>query len=1066
MIIRNGILSTVRSKGKTVLFTLLIFVLTLSLGLGLGLWSYCTLTLQSMDETYTSIAVVEYMGEQYPEEYVADEAAREALHGLGDIAQVPGVELWETSSWGMALADGYQRRGSTVPYEDQMVVAVFNLIAKQEKVWGVLPSKDLPDSYLLFLNASNTAVTVKLGNQTWENIPFLDVSSGKVDTEHLPDAYCTMGSRVMLVDETKGMNQDISYLFTQGNYFSYNAETEELSGLYTATTGYIGIVGESLYSYEGKSGVAIQIDPVDSGFSPEKNGRYLLHGELFDSGSSNRAMAITDFYEGCEESPWVKFESYDDPVLHEGIFAEYAEKYRMGNNYIRVDASDDIGALEPFQQGTLYLLDGRFPTPGELDVCVVGNDIAEELDLKVGDSLPLSMMQATEQDPFALEETGETQNWTVVGIANQTEGYEGRVWVSRGQKFPQTALFGYQLGRAVLDNDLAAEAVDQMQSLVPDGVRITLFDQGYSAAAQPLQAMASTAQGVTFASLVGVVAVLFLFAFLFVGRQQQAVDVMTSLGTPKGKIRLWLLSGATLVCGVAVLSGVVISAVSMQLMVRLVLNIAEAFYAADQRYSNGALGMTKEAEMVQQLPLWPSLVAGLVVFTVALIMCVAFVGQAQRKNTLRRGKTRVRVPKSTTSVAGQGALRFAYLSARRGGWRSLVVPMVALVLSAFLGFLMATAQGWADQRATLYENTTITGQFTSTNGRQYTGLVLANPWKIWNSGMLSDMEVNLSYHYWLEEEMPQFANNDYGEDRKEAWINDQSSMVFLNGLQVAPEFIYGEVPAITWLEGWDESFLSDPSYHDKAMESSPWPCVASERWMKEHNLSLGDEIPVNYEMLNVALPVQIVGCFSPAGGEDNLYLPLSYWCLPPWDTEDQRESVPPTGSFPGCCFTLDSAYHLEEFREYLAQEEYNQPGNNGNNRVTVVLNDHIFNQTVQALNRYITLGLILFPVLVLLMGVLGFVVSWLMVNGRRMEFAIMQGMGAPRKLVFGSFFLEQVGLCLMGSLVSGLVISVWSGQPMVWLAVAVFVLCYLAGCALAIRTVGKTNIFALLTQGD
>ena len=111
MIIRNGILSTVRSKGKTVLFTLLIFVLTLSLGLGLGLWSYCTLTLQSMEETYTSIAVVEYMGDQYPEEYVADEAAREALNQLGDIAQVPGVELWETTSWGMALTDGYQRRG-------------------------------------------------------------------------------------------------------------------------------------------------------------------------------------------------------------------------------------------------------------------------------------------------------------------------------------------------------------------------------------------------------------------------------------------------------------------------------------------------------------------------------------------------------------------------------------------------------------------------------------------------------------------------------------------------------------------------------------------------------------------------------------------------------------------------------------------------------------------------------------------------------------------------------------------------------------------------------------------
>ena len=274
MIIRNGILSTVRSKGKTVLFTLLIFVLTLSLGLGLGLWSYCTLTLQSMEETYTSIAVVEYMGDQYPEEYVADEAAREALNQLGDIDQVPGVELWETTSWGMALTDGYQRRGSTVPYENQLVVAVFNLVAKQEQVWGVLPSNDLPDNYLLFLNANNSAATVKLGSEMWENIPFLDLSTETVDTENLPDVYCTMGTRITLVDETRGVNKDISFLFEQGNYFSYNAETEELSGLYMADMGYIGIIGENLYSYEGKSGVAIQIDPGDSGFVPEKDVRY------------------------------------------------------------------------------------------------------------------------------------------------------------------------------------------------------------------------------------------------------------------------------------------------------------------------------------------------------------------------------------------------------------------------------------------------------------------------------------------------------------------------------------------------------------------------------------------------------------------------------------------------------------------------------------------------------------------------------------------------------------------------------------------------------------------------
>ena len=1062
MIIRNGILNTVRARGKTVLFTLLIFILTLSLSFGLGLWSYCAQTLQVMDETYTSIAVVEYMGEEYPEEYVADDAARQALDQLPDYSQVPGVELWETTRWGTALSDGYQRRGSTIPYEDMMVVSVFNLVPQQAMVWGPLPTNELPSTYILL---QGDRATVNLGGgKVWENIPFYDFTTQDVDMSQLPDVYCYMSKGITLVDQAQGITQDISRLLEQNQYFQYNEETGELYGNYLADVGYTGIIGKNLYSYEGKSGVLIQIDPGDSGFAPEKGKRYLVHGTLFDSGNSNRAIIVSDFYEGCEESPWTSVETYEDLVFQDSIFVDYAKKYELGNNYIRVDSSDDIEALEPFQQGILYLEDGRYPQAGEGGVCVISNDIAQSLDLSVGDSLPLSMMQATKNDPFALEETGESRTWTVVGIVNQAEGYEGRVWVSRGEEIPQAPLFGYQLGRGVLDNDLAADAVEQMEATAPDGVRITLYDQGYAAAAQPLQAMEATAQGITFASLVGVLAVLCLFAFLFVGRQQQAVDVMTCLGTPKKQIRLWLLSGATLVSGIAVLLGAVVSALSLQLLIPLALRAATAFYAADQRYSNGALGITKEVTQTQGLALWPSLVAAVVVFVVALVLCVAFVGQAQRKNTLRRGKTRVRVPKSKTSTAGKGAVRFAWLSARRGGLRSLVVPVVALVLSGFLGLLMATAQGWEEQRRSLYESTTITGQFTSTNGRQYTDLTLAYPWRLWDSGMLSDIQVSGSLHYWLPDEIPDFADNEYGIARKEGWISQQPSMVFLNGLQVAPEFIYGDVPEITWLDGWDESFLSDPE--NSGNWSETMPCVASQRWMKEHDLALGDEIVVNCENMYGDWTVQIVGSFAPAGKQDNLYFPLCYWSLPPWQADDERETYSPTGSFLSSRFTLRSAYDLEAFRDYLEQEGYNQPGGTGGNRVTVVLNDHIFTQTVQALNRYITLGQILFPVLFALMGVLGFVVSWLMVNGRRMEFAIMRGLGASKGRVFGSFFFEQMGLCLIGCALSGLALTLWSGQVMVWLAAAGFAIFYLLGCAVAVLTVGKTKIFALLTQAD
>ena len=64
MFIRNGIYSTLRAKGRTALFSLLLALLTVSLALGLGLWSYCAQTLEAMDQAYTSIALMEHMGEK------------------------------------------------------------------------------------------------------------------------------------------------------------------------------------------------------------------------------------------------------------------------------------------------------------------------------------------------------------------------------------------------------------------------------------------------------------------------------------------------------------------------------------------------------------------------------------------------------------------------------------------------------------------------------------------------------------------------------------------------------------------------------------------------------------------------------------------------------------------------------------------------------------------------------------------------------------------------------------------------------------------------------------------
>ena len=104
--------------------------------------------------------------------------------------------------------------------------------------------------------------------------------------------------------------------------------------------------------------------------------------------------------------------------------------------------------------------------------------------------------------------------------------------------------------------------------------------------------------------------------------------------------------------------------------------------------------------------------------------------------------------------------------------------------------------------------------------------------------------------------------------------------------------------------------------------------------------------------------------------------------------------------------------------------------------------------------------------LFLVVGLLGFIISWLMVSSRRMELAIMRGLGASPLRAFASFFLEQAALCLLGCIIGVLAMTVLYPGGVLWLAGAGFLACYLAGCALSVLTAGRTNLMMLLSERE
>lgn len=1128
MILRNGIRSNLRAKGRTILFSLLIFAVTVSLALGLGMWGYCGQMLQRCDESYTSIALVEYMGAEYPEEDAADDYARDAFEALDDaaISSVDGVERWERTDSTLASLDGYSRTYGDMPYENMGVLVVSVLsdpITQEQMVY--LSREELPEAFVAN-DQENGTLRIYSGEGEPEvlNCYFYDPDTGEywqrvtelvqqgdvvynsftsqvpVEPDQLPDQY-------LLMDANSG-RMTLHYSGTVDLYslpvYYYDSFSDRIYSFEDVPVGFDGLIARSVYTLEGKDSGLLSITCGDTDFAPEPGKYYLLHGTFYDSElRGGDSFEVTEFYEGCETQPWLELSGTEDPALEKGIFADYAQRYRLGNNYVRLTASADVESLEVFQQNALYLAQGRFPEAGEAGVCVLSGTTAASAGVEVGDTVNLSQLTSAEDNRFDLAETGEHGNFTVVGITNQSEDYDGCVWVSDAEGGFDGPLFGYQLGRAVLDNAKGRQAVETLQALMPDQVRVTLYDQGYSAAAQPLETLRSTALAITLASGAGALAVLVLFAFLFVGRQRETVQILSSLGTPKGKIALWLLSGSGVISGGAALLGGVAGGVLLDRVISLALSAAQGLYQTDLRYSEAAVGLSRALETSHSPLLWPALCSVLGVFLLSLLLCALFLIQARRQDRPRRGTLKVRTPKGGTSVRGRGVLRFACRNLRRGGVRSAVVPAAALVLALFLGLLGSTTQGWQRQMDSLYDDAVITGQATSLNGRYNSGLLIPGETVrlLQDTGLVQNIHISKGFHYWTLEEMPNFGEGSFSRESRDEWIASQPELIALNGLDAAPEFFYAD-PQVEWLEGWDESVLAseDNQTFFSAQQLGPglteeaecYPVLASRDYLASHGLSLGDlySVYIRFEVgnqgeLDAEVQLQIVGSFQQHSTQANLYVPLAFVTNPAdlFGPENPYEGLTTSGSittqadvadyfrsvlrYSTCRFSLTSARGLEELRDILEAQKFSQVNRPRQVRTAILLRDANFTETVESFGRYLSFGELLFPILLAMVAVLGFVISWLMIHSRRMEFAILRGLGTPKGKVFWTFFLEQGVLCLLGCLMACAVLALLgAGGVLPWLAVAGFAACYLLGSALSVWMVGRIHLMSLLSERE
>gem|GEM_PF-329361 len=1020
MIFRNSIYSIIRSWGKTIIFLLVIFALTLALSLGVSVWASVSQFLKECEDYYTTIGLVEYMGEGYPHDTAYDPVMADALAQFDatTITSDAATLSWETPHRTLGSVDGFWRTDPYMPYRMFSVLVVGNVAFNE--------------------------------------------------THHQ----------------------------------------------------YSGTVYEVPYSSRSEAGTLILIDDDFGTFEPGRI--YLVFGEVYQMRSPLRRLRVIpadvlEGFPGGQDLPRVV------DITADGIPAGYqippdsrllqvADLLRVLNNSVMISATDNLMALYPFHQQELYFVQGRPFTDEEYEngsrVAVISELMAARLGIGLGDAIDLSVAMS---DRPGLYNTYDAAldvhhiSHTVVGITNTVMDKSWYVYTPRSAGVPFTAYpVGYAVGQAVLRNDQAADFMARVEKQLPERFQISVYDQGYSTVAIPFETILTIARIVTGVCVLVQVAVLVLFGFLFVYRQRETGETMLMLGASRLQVGAHFLISAGMIALLASGSGAVAGYRLHDVILRLVSQSVGDFALVDARYSNGNLTVARTLEFAPHLP-W-SLFAwvGAAVVAFALLACAGFVISNLRQRRAGRKNVWKLHRRYRTSHLPGGGFKFAMLSVLRGGWRSLVALLLALCVVLFFGQLAGTVERYNQQLEAIYDNTTIAGYHTDIYGKQLGHQVLAayDVGNLYHSGLISNLSVSVGtpfYYLGISRTADGgdgtagqllVPTNGFAYESLQADIQAGPELTATNQLRTVPEFFHSDTIRMDFLEDYDETFLS-VSRGDPYVRT----CLITTAFMARHDIHMGDTIRVAINQVTQStedgarifrhFDLKVVGSYVKQGTADTIYAPLALffdtrliWGDSPTNVDSvegnprewsaREKDVLQSSIFHSASFELRDSHKLGEFKDYLTDYGYSQVNHVGRVREFIVIRDATFNNAVASVKQQIRYINTLYPFLYILVGIIALGTAFLMVASRKMELAIMRGLGATRAETFFGFFLEQAFLCLMGT---GAGMAFWrfmgtTPNRLHWLLLIGFLGCYLGGGAISILVMMRASALTNLLDRE
>lgn len=290
----------------------------------------------------------------------------------------------------------------------------------------------------------------------------------------------------------------------------------------------------------------------------------------------------------------------------------------------------------------------------------------------------------------------------------------------------------------------------------------------------------------------------------------------------------------------------------------------------------------------------------------------------------------------------------------------------------------------------------------------------------------------------------------------------------------APEGVSGmKKEDITWLDGVDADIL----------ETTEKVCMLDTALMEEKGLHLGDNVMLTIFYYRYALEgseifieplitdtYRIVGSMQIGEYMGNwvppeVILPLDYM-RETYHSQD-IDFYADSGSFvvkdPFQLNALKAQMHDEV--KFLSVITRAKPRTDGN---ALTIMDEAFIRSAETLSKNLALLRGMLPFLVMIVIFIGYLCSYLSLQSRREEYALLRSLGAGRGrsffLLFGETALVEAAACFLGSFLAAVFLRTAVG--VLALSGAMFFLAFLAGAAMAILALHRLSVMEMLCKRD